>query len=56
MIAANRETATPSDIGQPPARLEMPRYQPSGDIDLDRVVWDQEYREEVRIYLRSGLK
>ncbi len=22
-------------------------------IDLDRLVWDQEYREEVRLYLKS---
>ncbi len=55
MIAANRETPAPSDIGHPPAPPEIAGYQPSSDIDLDRVVWDQEYREEVRIYLRSGL-
>ena len=56
MIAANRETPARSDIGHPPPRLEMPRCEPTRDIDLDRVVWDQEYREEVRLYLRSALK
>lgn len=56
MFAANRETPAPSDIGHPPARLEMAGYQPCPDIDLDRVVWDQEYREEVRLYLKSGRK
>ena len=55
MLAANRETTSPSDIGHPPPRLETPGYEPSRDIDLDRVVWDQEYREEVRLHLRSGM-
>ena len=56
MYAANRETPGPSDIGQRPPRLEAPGYEPSRDIDLDRVVWDQEYREEVRLYLNSGVE
>jgi len=56
MFAANRETPAPGDIGHPPARLEMPGYEPAGDIDLDRVIWDQEYREEVRLHLGSGME
>ena len=56
MLAANRETPSPSDIGHPPPRLETPGYEPSRDIDLDRVVWDQEYREEVRHYLSSEVE
>lgn len=58
MFAANRETPVRSDIRHPlprPARPRpaRPRYDRARDIDLDRVVWDQEYREEVRLYLRS---
>jgi hypothetical protein len=56
MFAANRETPALGDIGQLPPRLETPRCELSRDIDLDRVVWDQEYREEVRLYLNSGVK
>ncbi len=52
MFAANRETPALEDIAHP-ARLDVPGYEPSDDIDLDRVVWDQEYREEVRLHLRS---
>ncbi len=56
MFAANHEPPAPSDVGHRPARLERAGYQPARDIDLDRVVWDQEYREEVRLYLKSGRK
>ena len=56
MIAANRETPAPSEIGHPLPGLDLPRHEPCRDIDLDRVVWDQEYREEVRLYLRSAPK
>jgi len=56
MFAANRETPDRSDIRQQPPRPETPRRDLSRHIDLDRVVWDQEYREEVRLQLRSGPK
>ena len=54
MFAANRETPVGSEIRRPPPGPETPRRKLARDIDLDRVVWDQEYREEVRHYLKSG--
>ena len=53
MYAANRETPQRSGIGHPQPWQEAPESDPSRHIDLDRVVWDQEYREEVRLYLKS---
>jgi hypothetical protein len=54
MFAADRETPVQSDILHPLPRPETTRCDLLRQIDLDRVVWDQEYREEVRLYLKSG--
>lgn len=34
--------------------LQEARERPHDEIDIDRVVWDPEYREEVRERLRRG--
>ncbi len=53
MMAENRDCPCWSRAGR---AAPQPEPQPSAAvrrIDLDRLVWDQEYREEVRFYLKS---
>jgi len=52
-MAENRDCPCWSRAGRAAPRPEpRPSAAPCG-IDLDRLIWDQEYREEVRLYLKS---
>jgi hypothetical protein len=53
MMAENRDYPRWSRTGRVAPRPEpRPAAAPCG-IDLDRLVWDQEYRDEVRLYLKT---
>jgi hypothetical protein len=52
-MAENRDFPCRSPARCNPPQAEARRSGPARRIDLDRLVWDQEYREEVRFYLKS---
>ncbi len=60
MICAKIEIPEASDEGpaapasRQAARGLAPVREPEIEIDLERVVWDPEYRDEVRALLRPG--
>ncbi len=52
-MAENRDCPCWSRAGRAAPRPEPRPSAARRRIDLDRLVWDQEYREEVRLYLKS---
>jgi hypothetical protein len=53
-MAEERDCPCRSRAGPAEDRPESRRAAQPRGIDLDRLVWDQEYRDEVRVYLRTG--
>lgn len=54
MLAVSLETTPWSRPRGAPRAPEPPKAPPAAPIDLDRVVWDKEYRDEVRLHLKAA--
>ncbi len=53
MMAATRDTPRWHRGAGTSIQPELPQANPEPQIDLDRLVWDLEYRDEMRRHLES---
>jgi len=51
MLATNHDAPAWSRVGR---ALRQPEPKTDLQVDTERLVWDQEYRDEVRSYLKAG--
>lgn len=53
MLAINQDAPAWSRIARALRQVEPPKHKSDMPIDTERLVWDQEYRDEVRTFLKG---
>ena len=53
MLAMYRDAPAWSHNGRALRQPETPENKSDVPVDTDRLVWDQEYRDEIRTYLKT---
>lgn len=54
MLATNHDAPAWNRIGRALRQPEPPKTKADLPVDIERLVWDREYRDEVRTYLKAG--